>query len=185
MNEQKLINDIFELCSSKVNERFSLFSQIKDCETEEILAENILGNIDYRSEVLLYGVSVTIRLQFFYNCESLGEALTHLYENAQKERIVDFFNEVGNLTGGKVKEVLLGQGIVTALSLPMCVATNKSKTIVVEEVLPNFKYFQIRHRNNNIFSSKISIEIHDVNKFSNFDIAYSKSDFQDGDVDFF
>lgn len=185
MSEEKIVDDVFSLCNTKINERFNLFSKLKECEIISVSASEVLDNIDHRSEILLYGTSITVRIQFFYNCEVFKTILAHLYDDAGKERVVDFFNEVGNLTGGKVKEVLMGHGVVTALSLPMSIATNKTKSITATEVLPKSRYFQIRFNDNNIFSSKVSFEIHDQRKFNNFDKDYLKSDFKDGDVDFF
>lgn len=185
MSREKLMNDVFGLCNMKISERFSMFSKMDGCEIVAVAADKILENIDHRSEVLLYGTSITIRLQFFYNRELCKLMLAHLYDDVGKERVVDFFNEVGNLTGGKVKEVLAGHGVITALSLPMSIPTNKIKSISIEEVLPSSRYFQVFFKGEEIYSAKVSFEIHDLGKFNNFDKDYSKSNCQDGEVDFF
>lgn len=185
LTKLNLVNDIFELCSLKMNDRFNSFSQLKECSLKEKFNDRCLELADYRSEVLLYGANITIRFQFFYNRKSFGPLLAHIYEQSTNERIVDFFNEVGNLTGGKVKEVLFEQNIITALSLPMCIDTNKDKILTTSEVLSENRFFEVSFKDQSIYAAKISFEIHDQDKFLNFDKNFSKSDIQDGEVDFF
>jgi hypothetical protein len=182
---QNLVKDIFELSSLKLNDRFNLFSQLKECAIDEISSKEILDATSFRSEILLYGANITIRFQLFYSCEQIIPVLGHLYDNLNQSGVVDFFNEVCNLTGGKIKEVLIEQGIVAALSLPMSIETTKSKVIGSNEVLANYKYYRIQNQDKHVFSAKVSFEIHDESKFSSFDKNFLKSDIQDGDIDFF
>lgn len=183
--DQKLIEDIFELCSSKINSRFSSFAKIDDCIVSEVAPSKLIDDLDHRSEILLYGVNVTIRMQFFYNSESFTKSLAHLYEEVNKRRVIDLFNELANLSGGKVKEVFVEQGVVCALSLPMNITTTKLKVINISEVLPNLKYYEIKKGDEKLFAAKVSFEIHDTSKFANFNKDFNKSDIEEGEVEFF
>lgn len=187
--KNKIENDIFELCREKLNDRFNSFSQLKESQLNEFedgpRVNSLLENIDYRSEILLYGPDITIRFQIFYNWNFFSTYLKNIYDQVTKERVIDFFNEVGNLTGGKVKEIFFEQGIVATLSLPMSINTNKSKINQSKEVLGQYKMFESMFQGQSIYLGKISFEIHNQGKFSSFDKQLSKLEIQDGEVDFF
>lgn len=185
MSDLKLVNDIFEMCSSKLNDRFNSFSQLKESSLHEAKGDSGLDSVDYRSEVLLYGADITVRIQLFYNCMQYGSYLKNIYDDVTQDRVIDFFNEVGNLTGGKVKEIFFEQGIVAALSLPMSIGTTKTKIIKSKEVLNEQKTFESKYKDQSIYMAKVSFEIHNQEKFSKFDKNLSKLEIQDGEVDFF
>ena len=180
-----LTQDLFDLCIAKISECFILFSKISNCSISDINISQFPDDIDHRSEIILYGVNITFRIQFFYNSLNFTNNLESLYEKVTKERVIDFFGETANLTAGKIKEVLFDQGIVCALSLPMNISTSKLKVIEGTEVLSKFKYCEMKLENERLFASKISFEIHDEIKFKDFNKNYKRTNVDDGEVEFF
>lgn len=111
--------------------------------------------------------------------------LENLYTDVTDKRIFDFFNELCNLTCGKLKEVLVEQGIVAALSLPIDINTSPRKILVSQEVLPYFKYGKVEDENGQpLLKFKLSVEIHQLDPFKDFDVNFKKED-DDDDVEFF
>ncbi|MGZ3809852.1 MAG: hypothetical protein ACXVCE_17340 [Bacteriovorax sp.] len=168
-----------------MNDRFNSFSQLRESFLQAPEDKIGLSDIDCRSEVLLFGAHITVRIQIFYHRDIFGPYLKNIYDNVTRERVVDFFNEVGNLTGGKVKEIFFEQGIVVALSLPISIETTKDNVLKSKEVLPEHKFYESRYKEKSLYAAKISIDVHSLEKFSSFDKNYSMSEFKDGDVEFF
>lgn len=185
MEEKKLINDLMDLCVNKVVDRFEGFAKIKGCNSKEIELVSISDSINYRSEILLYGVDLTIRFEFFFNLEDQSNYLSGIFDEVTEKRIKDFYNEVANLTGGKIKEVLYEQNIVTGLSLPVSVKTTKRKIKSAGEVLTHIKIWSVSKNEKTIFLVKSTIEVHQLEPFKDFNKDFKKSDIEDGDIDFF
>ncbi len=184
--DEGLRKDLFDLCIDRSRERFETFSKIKNCASVEIEKEKIIDSVNHRSEILLYGLSITVRLQFFYDYELLKKHLEHLFQVTEKSNIIDFFNEVANLSGGKIKEIFVEQGIVSALSLPMNISTAKAKICSVVDVLPHSMYIAVQTADaKRLYDTRISFEVHDPTSFKGFDKNFKKSDIDDGDVEFF
>lgn len=187
-NEVKndLYREVLDLNAETVKIRFESFSKLKGLTFTEFggLVDEEL-DIDHRSEIFLYGVDITIRIQMFYNKENAGKTLANLFNNeSTDERVIDFFNEVCNLSAGRMKEVFFDQGIVTALSLPIDIKTNLRKISNTQEVLPcNFSWVFF-DGDEKIFGTRISLEIHNEAKFENFSKDAGET-VDDGEVEFF
>lgn len=184
MEKQEIAKKMLELTGKKVIERIGGFAQITDLQLTEKPLDKVTEAINHRSEIFIYGTSVTSRLQIFYNVEACYPVLKHLYGEISPEKIFDFFNEGCNLTCGKLKEVLVDQGAVVALSLPIDVESNFEKIKMAYEVLPFYQSWQVTANGQPFFGVKSSLEIHDISVFTGFNFDYQKDE-EDGDVDFF
>ena len=160
------------------------FSGLKECAILESKAVKIIDSVNHRSEILIYGLDITLRLQLFYDTEVYKKLLAHIYDDVTVKRIIDFHCEVCNLVGGKIKEALMDQSIVVALSLPMNIETTKIKAINSHDVLKEFGFFDIEFGGQKILSSKISFQIHNEEKLKNFKVSEVTDSSNDGDVEF-
>lgn len=185
MEDTKLVKDLMDLCIDKVTDRFKGFAKIESCTHEETNLESVPDRINFRSEILLYGVDLTMRFQFFFNLDDQANYLSKIFDELNEKRIIDFYNEVANLTGGKIKEVLYEQNIVTGLSLPVSVKTSKRKIKSSGDVLSHSNIWSISKNEESIFWLKSSIEVHKPEAFKVFNKDFKKIDIEDGDIDFF
>ncbi len=184
VDQNKVYEDIFSLCSDKLLNRFIGFGGFKDVTISHNPEGKISDDVNYRAEIILYGSDMTLRIQIFFCVESYHELLKHIYTEVTDKRVIDFQCELCNLTGGKIKEVAVEQGIVVALSLPMNAETDKLKLINSKNVLSEVRHFDLMMAEKVVLSSKVSFEIHNLEKFSNFKADFTMSNVSDGDVEF-
>lgn len=139
-----------------------------------------------RSEICIYGIDVTVRLQIFFNVEKHKNKISHLYTDEVTDgRVEDFFNELANLTLGKIKEVMMGQGVNGSLSLPISISLLRAEPTDTNKVLPQSKDYSIQNSLGVDAIVRASFETSKMNLLSGLDWDLKNFDSTGGEVEFF
>jgi hypothetical protein len=176
---------ILSLTIDKCHSRFESFAKLENIEVKPCSASAIGFDVDRRSEILLYGVELTIRFQTFYSDANFAKHLKGTFENPSMEQVHDFFNELGNLTLGKMKEVFIANKLNVALSLPVSVSTSKARVLESPHILTSHGLWTVKQKNQTLFYAYVSLEIHKNETLNNFDENLGNQNSGDGDIELF
>jgi len=178
------IPELNQYIISKCKDRFETFSKIAPVEPVECKLSDLGMWVNYRSEIFLYGVDLTVRFQIVYSDEDFQEFLKDLFDQVSPEKVRDFFNEICNLSLGKTKELFASQGVTVAISLPVGIDTTKARLMMAgEEVLKHTKVWFMKKNEKPLFYVKVSLEIHRPESLEKL-TGDSAADSQEGEVEF-
>lgn len=176
---------VLEVTFQKCLKRFESFSKIEGVQAIVVESDQIEASVNRRSEIFLYGVDLTLRFQLFYSDIKFQKYLKSTFDNPTEEHVRDFFNEVCNLTLGKMKEVFTNNKIIVALSLPVNIQTSVSRILASRDVLHNTEVQDFKKDGESLFYAKVSAEIHKESTLANFQDIENSGGVDDGDIQFF
>lgn len=179
------IDEILSLTIEKCRDRFITFSKVEGVTAEQVPSAQLSAMINHRSEIFLYGVDLTVRFQVIYSDILFQPHVAPLFDSVNEAKVRDFFNEICNLSLGKMKEILVEQGIMVALSLPVDIDTTRERVLGAEEVLTHSRLCRLHKGSETLCYVKVALEIHrqDVVDAFNSDIGDKES--EDGEIEFF
>jgi len=188
MQMNNAVNDIFELCATYLVRRVAnmvgrsdfFIARADNKDTHSDLRPN------RRSEIFIYGTDITVRLQVFFNKENFRGAINHLYiGGANDQKVDDFFNELGNMVCGRVKHIMVLQGVNAAVSLPIAVRIGDRPMQLRSEVLTHVSEHVINKGQDVAFAARVSLAIHKPDKFIKFDPKVDEASEQNTEAEFF
>ena len=114
MNESQK-KDLFDFTAENLSKNFESLGSLSGLQQTHI--EGLRGVPMFAapqcSEICLFGENVTLRLQIFYDMQNALKYLGDSLPSATEAKVIDFFNEVCNMTYGKIKHIFTDQSLNT------------------------------------------------------------------------
>lgn len=177
-------NDLFTLTFNCLEFSLQNFGNFPNVKCEEYSPDAKVYSINHRSEIFIYGVDISLRFQLFFDNEFFQKRLGSMIPDANTEKVNDFFNEICNLTCGKVKKTFEEQNIRAALSLPISTETAEKKLKLLSEVLPDIKDGRVLDENGNVLLYiRVSMCVHNKEAFKSLDIYKKSESVAEGEIE--
>lgn len=176
---------VLDLTADRCRTRFESFSKITNVTLKPCSLSSVGFEINRRSEIFLYGVDITMRFQAFYSDVSFKKHIQGIFQDPTTEQVHDFFNELGNLTLGKMKEVFIANKVNVAISLPVSVSTSKARILESPHILTNVALWRIEKEGQTLCYIYASAEIHKPEALDNFDENAGGQNDSDGEIELF